>query len=97
MTTRAHSHGAASAASASRQRLLIVLALVVGFLVVEVVGSMLTNSLALLADAGHMLTDAVGIGLAAVVVAGIVILTTGWTAACEPRASPTRTTCTRGL
>lgn len=64
MTTRTHSHGAASAASASRQRLLIVLALVLGFLVVEVIGSLLTNSLALLADAGHMLTDAVGVGLA---------------------------------
>ena len=57
----AHGH---SAAGASRKRLLIVLALVVGYLVVEVVGSVLTNSLALLADAGHMLTDAVGVGLA---------------------------------
>ena len=33
-------------------------------LVVEVVGSLLTGSLALLADAGHVLTDAAGIGLA---------------------------------
>ena len=57
----AHRH---SAAGASRNRLLIVLALVLGYLVVEVVGSLLTNSLALLADAGHMLTDAVGVGLA---------------------------------
>lgn len=56
-----HSH---SAAGASRKRLLIVLGLVVTYLVVEVVGSLLTNSLALLADAGHMLTDAVGVGLA---------------------------------
>ncbi|MEO7295006.1 MAG: cation diffusion facilitator family transporter [Candidatus Limnocylindria bacterium] len=58
-----HSHGH-SAASAGRSRLLIVLALVVAFLVVEIIGSVLTNSLALLADAGHMLTDAVGVGLA---------------------------------
>jgi len=58
-------HGAHhSAAGASRSRLLIVLGLVVGYLLVEVVGSLLTNSLALLADAGHMLTDAVGVGLA---------------------------------
>ncbi|MEO6294408.1 MAG: cation transporter [Candidatus Limnocylindria bacterium] len=59
-------HGAQhhSAAGASRGRLFIVLALVVGYLLVEVVGSLLTNSLALLADAGHMLTDAVGVGLA---------------------------------
>lgn len=56
-----HSH---SAAGASRKRLLIVLVIVVVYLVVEVVGSLLTNSLALLADAGHMLTDAVGVGLA---------------------------------
>lgn len=53
-----------SAGAAGRQRLLIVLGLVVAFLVVEVVGSLLTNSLALLADAGHMLADAVGVGLA---------------------------------
>lgn len=56
-----HSH---SAAGASRRRLLVVLGLVIGFMVVEVVGSLLTNSLALLADAGHMFTDAVGVGLA---------------------------------
>lgn len=56
-----HSH---SAAGASRKRLQIVLGLVVAYLVVEVVGSLITNSLALLADAGHMLTDAVGVALA---------------------------------
>jgi cobalt-zinc-cadmium efflux system protein len=60
----AHSHGSASAAGAGARRLLVVLGLVVTFLIVEVVGALLTNSLALLADAGHMLTDAVGIGLA---------------------------------
>ena len=58
-----------SAAGASRGRLLIVLALVVGYLLVEVVGSLLTNSLALLADAGHMLTDAVGVALALLAIA----------------------------
>ncbi|MBA2631696.1 MAG: cation transporter [Chloroflexi bacterium] len=62
-TPAGHSHGH-SAANAGRSRLLIVLALVVAFLVVEIIGSVLTNSLALLADAGHMLTDAVGVGLA---------------------------------
>jgi cobalt-zinc-cadmium efflux system protein len=58
---RSHLH---SAAGASLGRLLAVLLLVLGYLVVEVVGALLTNSLALLADAGHMLTDAVGVGLA---------------------------------
>jgi cobalt-zinc-cadmium efflux system protein len=42
----------------------VVLALVVVFLAVEVVGGLLTNSLALLADAGHMATDAAGLLLA---------------------------------
>jgi len=53
-----------SAAGASRGRLLAVLVLISAFLLIEVIGSVLTNSLALLADAGHMLTDAVGVGLA---------------------------------
>lgn len=57
-----HAHG--SAAGAGVRRLAVVLGLVVSYLVVEVVAGLLTNSLALLADAGHMLTDAFGIGLA---------------------------------
>jgi cobalt-zinc-cadmium efflux system protein len=57
----AHIH---SAAGASRGRLLVVLALILAYLVVEVMGSVLTNSLALLADAAHLLTDAAGVSLA---------------------------------
>jgi cobalt-zinc-cadmium efflux system protein len=49
---------------ASRRALGIVLGLTVGFTVVEVVGGFLTESLALLADAGHMLSDAFAVGLA---------------------------------
>jgi cobalt-zinc-cadmium efflux system protein len=45
-------------------RLLLVLALTTLFLVIEVAGSLLTGSLALLADAGHLLTDVTGLGLA---------------------------------
>ena len=45
-------------------RLKAVLALTAVYLVAEVVGGILTHSLALLADAGHMLTDVGGIGLA---------------------------------
>jgi cobalt-zinc-cadmium efflux system protein len=41
-----------------------VLAIVLAVLAVEVVGAALSGSLALLADAGHMLTDAAGIALA---------------------------------
>jgi cobalt-zinc-cadmium efflux system protein len=44
-----------SSAGASRGRLLAVLLLIGAFLLVEVAGSVLTISLALLADAGHML------------------------------------------
>ena len=39
-------------------------ALVAGYMVVEVIGGVAANSLALLADAGHMLADAAAIGLA---------------------------------
>lgn len=47
-----------------RRRLAIVLAITGSVLVAEVVGAVLTGSLALLADAGHMLTDAAGLVLA---------------------------------
>lgn len=56
-----HAH---SAAHASRNRLVIVFVVTLAVLIVEVVGGLASNSLALLADAGHMLTDVVGIGLA---------------------------------
>ena len=46
------------------KKLKIALLLTAGYLVAEVVGGILTNSLALLADAGHMLTDVGGLALA---------------------------------
>jgi len=58
-----HVHG--SAAAANRGRLVAVLLLSLAILVVEVVGATAANSLALLADAGHKLTDVAGVGLAA--------------------------------
>src|SRR5512138_2666613 len=54
---------------ASSRALAVVLALAVGFTVVEIVGGIFTGSLALLADAGHMLFDTVAIGLALVAIA----------------------------
>jgi cobalt-zinc-cadmium efflux system protein len=51
---------------ASRRALTIVLALTIGFTVVEVVAGFFTGSLAVLADAGHMLSDTFAIGLALV-------------------------------
>lgn len=56
-----HSH---SPASKNKRRLAIVLALTGAYLLTEVIGGLLTHSLALLADAGHMLTDVAGLGLA---------------------------------
>ena len=57
-------HAHASSAAAHRGRLAAVLLVSVAILVVEVVGGLLANSLALLADAGHMLTDVSGVGMA---------------------------------
>ena len=53
-----------SAAGASRDRLAKVFFLTLAIFGVEFVGGLASNSLALLADAGHMLTDVAGIGLA---------------------------------
>jgi cobalt-zinc-cadmium efflux system protein len=53
-----------SAASKHKKSLLIVLALSGTYLIAEVIGGIITNSLALLADAAHMLTDVVGLLLA---------------------------------
>ena len=47
-----------------RRRLALVLAITTTILVVEVVGAVVSGSLALLADAGHMLTDAAGLLIA---------------------------------
>lgn len=59
-----HGHGSHRAAGASRTRLAVVLGLSAAFLGVEVVAGFLSGSLALLADAGHMLTDVAGLALA---------------------------------
>jgi cobalt-zinc-cadmium efflux system protein len=59
-----HDHDHATGRAADRARLRIVLGVTVGVMVVEVVGALLTGSLALLADAGHMLTDAAAVVLA---------------------------------
>jgi cobalt-zinc-cadmium efflux system protein len=48
------------------RRLLLAFALTAGFMGAEIVGGLFAGSLALLADAGHMLTDAASLGLALV-------------------------------
>lgn len=52
-----HSH------NANKKALTISFILITGFMFVEFVGGFLTNSLALLSDAGHMLSDSVALGL----------------------------------
>lgn len=57
-------HGHRSHAEASRRRLALALTLAATYMVAEVVGGWLTGSLALLADAGHMLSDTAALALA---------------------------------
>jgi cobalt-zinc-cadmium efflux system protein len=56
-----HSHD-----TGNMRRVLIALVLTGSFMVVEVIGGILSGSLALLADAGHMLTDTMALALAAI-------------------------------
>ena len=61
----AHAHGPhESGRAASRRALAITLALTTSYTLAEVVGGLLTGSLALLADAAHMLSDDLSLGLA---------------------------------
>src|SRR6185436_13139712 len=59
-----HAHDRATAAAQSRSLLALTLVLTCAFLLVESVAGFWTGSLALLADAGHMLTDAGALALA---------------------------------
>lgn len=55
-----HHHGSGS----NRKRLALVVALTFAYMLAEVAGGLLTNSLALLSDAGHMFTDVAALALA---------------------------------
>ena len=61
-----HAHGPTLARAGERHRipLLISFVLIAVFFVVEALAGLLTGSLALLSDAGHMLTDVIGLGMA---------------------------------
>ncbi len=62
-----HGHGhdhAVTAGAGNKNRILAAAILTAGFMLVEVAGGLWTGSLALLADAGHMLTDSVALALA---------------------------------
>lgn len=59
-----HDHGHhAQRGAENRRRLTWTLLLAAGYMVAEFIGGLLTNSLALLADAGHMLSDVAALGL----------------------------------
>lgn len=53
-----HTHGA------NKKTLTIAFFIIATYMVVELIGGLLTNSLALLSDAGHMLSDAISLGVA---------------------------------
>jgi cobalt-zinc-cadmium efflux system protein len=62
-----HHHGGrptGTATAAYRGRLRIALSITLSVMVVEIIGGILADSLALIADAAHMATDAVGLGMA---------------------------------
>src|SRR5262245_22935461 len=64
----AHAHGHPVSADADRQRLALGLGLLVAFIACEVVAGIVAHSLALLSDAGHMLTDAGAVALSLIVI-----------------------------
>ncbi len=61
MTTQGHAH---ASGAVNRRRLAIAFGLTASVLVAEVIGAIITGSLALLVDAAHMLTDAGGLLIA---------------------------------
>lgn len=63
-----HAHGHGVRPDADRRRLATALALIVGFMAAEVVVGILADSLALLSDAAHMLTDAGALAMSLVVI-----------------------------
>ena len=63
-----HRHHQAASADGDTRKLTIALGLIAGLMALEVVIGVIARSLALLSDAGHMLTDAGAIGLSIVAI-----------------------------
>lgn len=61
-----HGHGAVTASGRQRTRMLIAFVLVASFFIVELVVGLVSGSLALISDAGHMAADVVALGAALV-------------------------------
>jgi len=56
-------HSDSDARLSAQRYMLVVLAITAGIMIAEIIGGLLANSLALLSDAGHMLTDILALGL----------------------------------
>ncbi|GAA2186818.1 cation diffusion facilitator family transporter [Leucobacter alluvii] len=74
--SHAHDHGLQGATSGTakhRRKLVLVLVITLTVFVVQLIGAFVSNSLSLLADAGHMLTDATGVAIALIasLIAGV--------------------------
>ena len=63
-----HHHAAGADVQSNRRRLSMALALTATYMFAEVIGGLAANSLALLADAGHMFSDAAALGLSVMAV-----------------------------
>ncbi|MFS1515930.1 cation diffusion facilitator family transporter [Bacillus sp. SCS-151] len=58
-----HDHGHSHTHNVNKKTLKISFFIISTYMIIEVIGGVLTNSLALLSDAGHMLSDAAALGL----------------------------------
>lgn len=58
-----HTHGTLSLISTNQRRLLVALSITGLMTIVELAGGLMSNSLALIGDAGHMFTDTLALGL----------------------------------
>ncbi len=58
-----HDHGHVTAGAGGKKGLLIALFITFVMMIAEIIGGVLSNSLALLSDAGHMFTDTLALGL----------------------------------
>lgn len=59
-----HNHGHDHTHGANKKTLMISFIIITGYMMIEAIGGFMTNSLALLSDAGHMLSDAISLGIA---------------------------------
>lgn len=58
-----HHHGHHHRSAKNRRRLALTMLLAAGYMIAEIIGGLMANSLALLADAGHMFSDVAALGL----------------------------------